>query len=120
MPELPDVEGFRRYLQSHATGAQVEAVEVRDRAMLRNSSPQAVGRALAGRKLERPERHGKWLFAPAGGPQLVVHFGMTGLLVFRPAGADGDEPHRHDRLILHLDRGCSACSLTAARRSSRC
>jgi formamidopyrimidine-DNA glycosylase len=105
MPELPDVEGFRRYFNRHAAGRRVERVEVLDRTMLRNSSPQGVGRALGGRDLERATRHGKWLVAPAGGPALLLHFGMTGLL----ANVDREKgPHRHDRLVLHLDAGALA------------
>jgi formamidopyrimidine-DNA glycosylase len=105
MPELPDVEGFRRYFDRHAAGRRVERVQVIDRTMLRNSSPQAVGRALRDRRLEKPARRGKWLVAPAGGPVLLLHFGMTGLLaeVNRENG-----PHRHDRLLLHLDDGTLA------------
>jgi formamidopyrimidine-DNA glycosylase len=105
MPELPDVEGFRRYFDRHAAGRRVERVEVLDRTMLRNSSPQAVGRALRGRDLEKATRHGKWLIATADGPALLLHFGMTGLL----ANVDEKEgPHRHDRLVLHLDDGALA------------
>jgi formamidopyrimidine-DNA glycosylase len=102
MPELPDVEGFRRYFQRYAVGQRVDRVEVRDRSMLRNSSPQAVGRALRGRPLERPRRHGKWLIAPAAGPLLLMHFGMTGRLAWSGGGAG---PHRHDRIVLRLDTG---------------
>ena len=105
MPELPDVEGFRRYFNRHAAGGRVKRVEVRDRAMLRNSSPQGVGRALRGRSFQEAQRRGKWLLVPAGGPWVLMHFGMTGLLA---AVAEGGEPHRHDRLLVHLDDGVLA------------
>ena len=62
MPELPDVEGFRRQMARWTRGRQVSGVRVWDRELLRNSSPQALGRALKGAKL-RPERHGKWVLA---------------------------------------------------------
>jgi formamidopyrimidine-DNA glycosylase len=105
MPELPDVEGFRRHFNRSAAGRRVERVEVLDRAMLRNSSPQGIGRALRGRRFEEATRRGKWLVAPAAGPILLLHFGMTGLLADL---APGVAPHRHDRLLLHLDGGVVA------------
>jgi formamidopyrimidine-DNA glycosylase len=72
-------------------------------AIARNTTPRALGAALAGRRLGPPNRHGKWMVAPAGGPALALHFGMTGFLRFC---ADAAEPrHRHDRLILVLDGG---------------
>lgn len=103
MPELPDVEGFLRLFRRRAAGRRVERVEVPDRGVLRNTSPQGLGRALRGRKLERPHRHGKWLLAPTDGePTLVFHFGMTGELAWADAG---EERHPHDRVVLRVDGG---------------
>lgn len=102
MPELPDVEGFRRYFNRFAAGRRVERVEMLDRALLRNATPRRLGRSLGGRRLEPSERRGKWLLAPAQGPVLLFHFGMTGLLAWSTGqGAR----HRHDRLVLQLDGG---------------
>lgn len=102
MPELPDVEGFRRHWDRYAAGRRVERVEDVDASMLRETSPQALGRALGGRRLGRSRRHGKWLVCPAGGPALLLHFGMTGLLV---SSEEEPERHAHDRFVLVLDRG---------------
>lgn len=105
MPELPDVEGFRRYFNRCAAGRRVERVRVLDRTMLRNSSPQGIGRALKDHRFEKARRRGKWLLAPAGGPLVLMHFGMTGLL----ADVDRHEGlHRHDRLLFHLEDGVLA------------
>ena len=103
MPELPDVEGFRRTFARHAAGKRVRNVQGIDRSMLRNTSAPRLGRALRRRRFARPDRHGKLLICPTDGdPTLVLHFGMTGGLVW-----SGDEPkrHRHDRLVLELDDG---------------
>jgi formamidopyrimidine-DNA glycosylase len=102
MPELPDVEGFRRFLARRAAGRRIEEVSVPNPAILRNTTPQAIGRALSGRTLARPRRIGKWLLAPADGYVLLLHFGMTGLLSWASAR---DRTHRHDRLILRLEGG---------------
>jgi formamidopyrimidine-DNA glycosylase len=101
VPELPDVEQFRRFFAAHAAGKTVASVEA-DPTILRNVESDALGAALKGRRFGEPFRHGKWLAAPTDGPTLLLHFGMTGDLIW-----SGDEPdrHRHDRLILTFVEG---------------
>ena len=103
MPELPDVEGFRRHFARYGTGKPVVGVDVLDRELLRNATPQARARALKGRGFERASRHGKWLIAAAGGSELLLHFGMTGELHWSPGG-DADR-HVHDRVVFVCDGG---------------
>lgn len=102
MPELPDVEGYRRYFARYARGKQVREVSAPARDMLRNTTPSALSRSLRGRRFGDPARHGKWLIAPTGGPVLVFHFGMTGR--FQWDGA-GHPYHRHDRVVLGFADG---------------
>ncbi|MGH2698534.1 MAG: Fpg/Nei family DNA glycosylase [Actinomycetota bacterium] len=101
MPELPDVEGQRRLFRRHAAGKRVLSLSAIDE-ILRNSSPQASGRAIKGHRFENPERHGKWLLCPTDEPILIFHFGMTGELVW--ASREQHE-HSHDRLVLHFGDG---------------
>jgi formamidopyrimidine-DNA glycosylase len=103
MPELPDVEGFRRYWSRYMTGERVRRVEVPAPAIIRNRSAQALGRSLAWRRFARPERHGKWMIAATDGPVLLLHFGMTGGLNW--SGRDSEGRHRHDRLIVVTPSG---------------
>ncbi len=102
MPELPEVEVYRRFFDEHVARRAVRSVDVPDPAIVRNASPEELGQALAGHAFEEPRRRGKWLLCPAGGPILLFHFGMTGDLVW-----SGDEPerHRHDRLVIVLEGG---------------
>ncbi len=106
MPELPDVEGFRRLLAATAAGQRIREITVPAPDILRNTSPQALGRALAGERLGDPRRHGKWLCTPAGGCLLLLHFGMDGGLDWVPAAdVAGCPPGRYDRLVLRCQRG---------------
>ncbi|RZQ59481.1 Fpg/Nei family DNA glycosylase [Amycolatopsis suaedae] len=99
MPELPDVEGFRRVLAEHATRRRVRDVHVHDAQVLRGTTARRLRDTLTGARLAEPHRHGKWLLAPvSGGPVLLFHFGMTGSL-------EWNEPHRHDRVVLEFARG---------------
>lgn len=104
MPELPDVEGFRRYLARHARGRRIARVEALDAELVRNGSPQALGRALNGARFGTPRRHGKWLIAPVGDVELLLHFGMTGRLRWVRSGSD-QERERFDRVIFVVDGG---------------
>ena len=102
MPELPDVEHYRRFLAGHALGARVERVVVTDSGILRNTDAATLDGSLRGHRFDQPERRGKWLIAWTSGPAVLLHFGMTGDLVW---GADELGRHRHDRVIFVLDRG---------------
>jgi formamidopyrimidine-DNA glycosylase len=96
MPELPDVEGFRKVLESCAKGRVIRRVDVRDTGVLHGVSGRRLRDALEGRRFTWAERHGKWLLARTGGPTVMLHFGMTGqLLCARPD--DAVEPH--DRVL---------------------
>ncbi len=102
MPELPDVEGFRRQLAHTLPGRRIRHVDVLDAGVLRNSSPRTLARQLTGRRFGRPDRHGKWLILPTDGPSLLVHSGMTGHPYVARSGEDGEG---QERLVLTLDRG---------------
>ncbi|MFA1543140.1 Fpg/Nei family DNA glycosylase [Actinomadura monticuli] len=101
MPELPDVEGFRRVLSEH-TGEPIVSVSVLDGGVLRGVTARRLSAALRGHRFEEPRRHGKWLLAPAGGPVLLLHFGMTGSLTWHGAA---EPQHRHDRVVWRLPDG---------------
>jgi formamidopyrimidine-DNA glycosylase len=102
VPELPEVEQFRRFFARHASGRLIGDVEVLDPGIVRNVAPLVLEGTLRGHRFDEPRRHGKWLIAETDGPVLLVHFGMTGNLIW-----SGEEPsrHRHDRLVLHLENG---------------
>lgn len=103
MPELSDVEGFRRYFARHAKGKRIGGVRVPDEDLLRNTSPSGIGRALKGKRFDSPRRHGKWLIAPAGEATVLLHFGMTGGLDW--TSKTDDPPGPHHRVIFELDGG---------------
>src|SRR3990172_3279912 len=80
MPELPDVENYRRYLQKHALKQRITSVHVNDAVVVRGFS-RAKLNAVKGRTLVAAERHGKQLFAKLDkGGWIAMHFGMTGRL----------------------------------------
>ncbi len=81
MPELPEVETFKRYLDSTSLHQRITDVEVLDAYVLKGVSPRQLARRLKGRRLENSYRHGKHLFIRTDGELLLrLHFGMTGSL----------------------------------------
>jgi formamidopyrimidine-DNA glycosylase len=91
VPEIPDVEGYRR-LAEPAAGRRIERVGLIDRTLLRS------GRAstIEGERFGDFSRHGKWLVVPAGDAEVLMHFGMTGRLDWERRGTDR---HVHDRIV---------------------
>jgi formamidopyrimidine-DNA glycosylase len=102
VPELPDVEGFRRELAGPLPGRQIRRVKVHDPGILRNAGAQTLGRRLVGHRFGAPRRHGKWLILPTDGPTLLIHSGMTGHPYY---AANGTEAENYERLAISLDRG---------------
>lgn len=98
MPELPDVETFRRYLVATSLDRPIGRVRVEDTRVLAEVTPRTLDRRLEGRSLSHAERHGKVLFARAGSEWVSFRFGMTGFLRYyrRPEEAGEHERVRFD------------------------
>lgn len=101
MPELPDVEIFRRYLARTSLHRRIQKVEVKDSGILAGVSGRQLSRILRGRELGNTRRHGKHLFASCNGTWLELHFGMTGRL---EAGREGEDSlPEYTRFVLHFE-----------------
>src|SRR4051794_27142486 len=112
MPELPDVEIFRRHLARNGLHREIKRVEVRDRRVVRGFGPDRLRRVLRGSELTSTRRHGKNLLVSTDGQWLVEHFGMTGYLERLP---DADAAPGHTRMLLHFADG-SAIAFVDQRR----
>lgn len=111
MPELPEVETVRCYLDQHLPGAVIAATALR-RSDLRYPIPQKAVAGLVGGQLGRIQRRAKYLLLPVSAPghperAALVHLGMTGRLFVDPAGADEPEwrLHEHWRFLLRQPEG---------------
>jgi formamidopyrimidine-DNA glycosylase len=104
MPELPDVEIFKRYLDSTALHQRIAGVTVRNQRILRGLSSPRLARALRGRQFQSSRRHGKLLFIQLGSETgwLVFHFGMTGFLKYFK---DAKEEPPHTRMRVDFANG---------------
>jgi len=101
MPELPEVELYCRYFARHALHQRIAEVRVLDERIL-GVRKAAMTRALVGHELTRVRRHGKHLFADAGGSWLHIHFGMSGDLYWYDH--DEEQP-RFARVVFAFENG---------------
>jgi formamidopyrimidine-DNA glycosylase len=82
--ELPEVEVMRRDLERDIVGKKIKAAEVKQsknamRAIRRHKTRKEFTARLAGKKITKVERHGKYISVTLdSGEVLVVHFGMSG------------------------------------------
>ena len=100
MPELPEVETVRRRLAPVLEGRTFEDVEILDTRLTRPVEPLEVAAELAGERVERVDRRGKYLIVHfSSGRALLIHLRMTGTLLHEPEGAT------HVRALVTLDDG---------------
>ncbi|MBW1990478.1 MAG: Fpg/Nei family DNA glycosylase [Deltaproteobacteria bacterium] len=79
MPELPDVEVYKQYIDATSLHQKISSVSVRDSRIARNFNGSQMDEWLKGKTLEKTARHGKHLFILAGDDVWMMwHFGMTG------------------------------------------
>jgi len=102
MPELPEVHGYKVYLDSTSLHKKITAVECRDKRLLKNPLGD-FEKALLGESLTETVRIGKYLFLKTTGSKiLLMHFGMTG----RPNYyKDPDDRPRFGHIVLTFENG---------------
>ena len=106
MPELPEVEFYRR-LAERTIGRRIEAVLAPDAWFLkRGLTAAAAARALTGRTVVGARRVGKLLLldTSGGGPVLGLRFGMTGRLVVDGVAGVDDLLYSSNRELEEWDR----------------
>ncbi|MBN8246072.1 MAG: bifunctional DNA-formamidopyrimidine glycosylase/DNA-(apurinic or apyrimidinic site) lyase [Verrucomicrobia bacterium] len=120
MPELPEVEGFARYLAPRVTGLQIRAVEIHCLRTIRPLPPEPFRNSLRGAVIAGVRRRAKFLrldLAPGSRGSaacLLAHLGMTGRLFVQSANLPLP---RHT--VADLDLGTERLVFEDARRFGR-
>lgn len=98
MPELPDVQSFKRYFECKFLGKKITGLKVTNEKILGNISESKLKERLIGSKFKSAYRYGKYLFIETNNKSfLVFHFGMTGSLKYFE---NQNEVPSYSRLIL--------------------
>jgi formamidopyrimidine-DNA glycosylase len=103
LPELPDVQVLKQYVDATSLHQEIETVEVRSQQMLEGMDGREIKDRLQGRMFEGTRRHGKYLFVELDdGEWLMLHFGMTGDLKYykRP-----DKEPEYDQILFNFVNG---------------
>jgi formamidopyrimidine-DNA glycosylase len=103
MPELPEVEMARRYLEATSLYQPIKTAKVKDARILNGVSAQGLELSLLGLQFSLVFRHGKRLFLKIQDELwLSLHLGLTGKLVYLESP---DEEPRHTRLLVSFQNG---------------
>ncbi|WIY82712.1 DNA-formamidopyrimidine glycosylase family protein [Propionimicrobium sp. PCR01-08-3] len=82
MPELPQVEALRGWLDAQLAGHAIAGVQLTDFSALKTYQPPLA--ALIGLEINGVGRHGKMIDIDAQGEHLIVHFSRAGWLKWKP------------------------------------
>lgn len=102
MPELPDVEVFKKYLRKTSLNKKIVKTEVLANDMLGGISETQLKRRLKNQSFSDTHRVGKYLFVKCANNWLVLHFGMTGFLSYHRSP---EAAPRFTRLFVEFDNG---------------
>jgi formamidopyrimidine-DNA glycosylase len=102
MPELPEVHGYKTYIDATALHQVITSIDCRDERLLKQPRVE-FDRHLLQQQLIATHRIGKYLFIETTGEKvLVLHFGMTG----RPNYyKDPKDRPRFGHLVLSFENG---------------
>jgi len=103
MPELPEVEIRRQYLETSSLYQTIERIDVEDKKLL-TTDYQILLERLTGRQFTGTRRVGKNLFVLTDAQHVIVHmhFGMTGDLEYYHASVDRP---RFARIVFGFSNG---------------
>lgn len=102
MPELPEVEGYKVYIDNTVLHKKIIKFECRDNRLLKTSTAD-FEKHLITKELTQTKRIGKYLFIKTSGEKiLVIHFGMTG----RPNYyKEKDDRPKYGHIVLTFENG---------------
>ncbi len=108
MPELPEVELFRKQVEDCCLNRRIKQVEVKNKKILHGKlQAKEVESLLRGRKFHSTRRRGKWLFLKLDdGNWFVMHFGMTGS---PECFQEMSEEPKYDRFLIAFEDGRFLC-----------
>ncbi|RDC61811.1 DNA-formamidopyrimidine glycosylase [Adhaeribacter pallidiroseus] len=103
MPELPEVETYRRYFEETALGQTVVDLKAEDPRRQLTTDYDTLLQALKGNQFVDTHRIGKhFLINLSTGKVLVLHFGMTGDLAYY---RDEEDTPRFARIVFYFQNG---------------
>ncbi|HZK12175.1 MAG TPA: DNA-formamidopyrimidine glycosylase [Atribacterota bacterium] len=100
MPELPEVETIRRGLQEKIKNKQIKNIVINVDKIVKKPSLEEFIAKIKGKKIKKIDRRGKYIIIHLDlEDKLVLHLGMTGLLIYpfnnKITGKEVNPKHNH-------------------------
>jgi len=103
MPELPEVESIRRTLAKNIQGKTIQDIDILWPSAAISIPDQGFAELLRARVIESFDRRGKYLLITLSqGLTMIVHFRMTGRLIYYPQKQPID---KHTHIVFYLEDG---------------
>lgn len=104
MPELPEVETIRRDLNKELKGRKIIRLKFYDWAKMLKPSPEALAKAIEGKKIRDIARRAKLLLIHLDdhGTTVAIHLKLTGQLFIRKSSDPSD---KFTHVTIELDKG---------------
>jgi formamidopyrimidine-DNA glycosylase len=109
LPELPEVETFKRYLDKTSLNQIIKSIKVLDNRVL-NVNEFNLKEFAINKRFISSTRHGKYLIINLDQGCLIMHFGMTGDLEYYN---NKDEEPKYSKAIFHFDNGYSLAYISS-------
>lgn len=105
MPELPDVQYFVDYFNNRCVGRKIEQARVTEPSLVKQGTAKEIEAALPEKEFLPAHRRGKFMIAEVAGDgrKLVLHYGMSGNLIFGQSGDFSARDKKFARLIVDFD-----------------
>ena len=104
MPELPEVETVRSYLDDVVKGRKIVSVDVLLPRLIKNRNADEFAASLTGCTFMKITRKGKYLFLHLNANSgILAHLRLTGRFLYEDD--DGKDLPRFSRIVFHLDKG---------------
>ena len=89
MPEIPEVEAFKKYLETSSLHKTIDSVTASDPKVIHGSTAAVFKKLLTGNSFTTVERVGKMLeiSLKTSDEKILMHFGLDGYLVYEKAAA---------------------------------
>ncbi len=105
MPELPEVETIKRFLQKNLIGKKILVIKILVHKQFHGMSEKAINTSI-----KQVERKGKVIYLELSNKQfLSFHLKMTGQILFRSINSPNANnlPNRHTRIFIEFKDGAS-------------
>ena len=98
MPELPEVEMYKKYIQQKCLHQPIKKAEIKNIKILKDTTKNKIESTLKNTHFTQTNRIGKYVFIKLNtDPWLILHFGMTGNLKYF---TDPTKEPAHSRLLI--------------------